>query len=403
MPTFLYKTKDLEGNEHKGTIETGDEHSAARLLSKKGLVVISIKIKEDGKGSFIHNVFNRVSFSELVIMTRQLATMVQAGIVLSEALDILEEQQENKKFKEVLGQVSRDIKAGLDLASALKKHPSVFPPIYGNLVKAGESSGKLDTILLQMATSFEKEREFRSRVRGAMIYPILVLIMMGVVILIMMFFVIPRLVGLYTQSGIELPLPTKILIGSSSFLTNYWWMLLILIVVSVYAIRKWLETESGREKFDTILLRIPIIGKVIATTSLTNLTRIFGLLISAGVPILDSLIIVSDVISNRVYKQTLKRGYQGVERGLPLSTQLDQQHIFPKMVSQMIKVGEETGKLDEISFKMADYYESEADNLIKNLTVVIEPIILIILGIGVAFLVISIILPIYKLTTNFTQ
>lgn len=400
MPLFTYFAKDLQGVEHNGTIETSDTHNVSRLLSKKGLIVISIKEKKEAKGKFLEKIFNRVSFTDLVVMTRQLATMVQAGLVLSEAIDILEEQQGNKKFKEVLSQVSRDIKSGLDLASSMRKHPDVFPPLFINLIKAGESSGKLDTVLLQMADSLEKDREFRSRVRGAMIYPIVITVMMFAVMLIMMFFVIPKLTSLYSQSNIELPLPTKILITTSNIFIGYWWMMLIFIVVGVIAFRKWAQTTNGKLIFDTFLLKVPIVGKVIQQTSITNFTRTFGLLIASGIPIIDSLVIVTDVIGNTVYKRALQKSAQGVERGLLFSNQLDQLNVFPKIVSQMFRVGEETGKVDAIAFKLADYFESESDHLVKNLTVIIEPIVLVVLGVGVAFLVLSIILPIYKLTTS---
>ena len=402
MPIFNYLAKDLSGNEHRGTIETSDAHAVARLLSKKGLVVISIDEKKAGGENFYNKFFNNVSFSDLVIMTRQLATMVEAGLVLSEAIDILESQQSNKKFKVVLGAISRDIKGGLDLASCLKKHPDVFPLLYCNLIKAGESSGKLDTVLIQMADSLEKDREFKSRIRGAMIYPIVISIMMVAMVGIMMFFVIPKLTSLYSQSNIELPLPTKILIGTSNFFVNFWWMLVIVIVTGVISFRKYTQTPNGKYNFDTLLLRLPVVNKVIQGTSLPNVNRTFGLLIAAGIPILDSIVIVSDVVSNEVYRRALEKCAQGVERGLLLSSQLEQVGVFPRIVSQMYRVGEETGKVDDIAFKLAEYFESESDHLVKNLTVIIEPVILVVLGIGVGFLVLSIILPIYKLTTSFS-
>ncbi len=401
MPIFSYFAKDLQGIEHNGTIETSDTHNVARLLSKKGLIVISIKEKKETTSKFLDRFFNKVSFSDLVIMTRQLATMIQSGLVLSEAIDILQEQQNGRKFKDVLSQVSRDIKSGLDLASAMRKHPDVFPALFTNLIKAGETSGKLDTVLLQMADSLEKDREFRARVRGAMIYPIVISIMMVAVMLVMMFFVIPKLTSLYTQSNIDLPLPTKILIGTSNLFLGYWWMMIILLIVGIIAFGKWVKTASGKLMFDSLLLKTPIIGKVIEQISITNFTRTFGLLIAAGIPIIDSLVIVTDIVGNTVYKKALQKSAQGVERGLLFSTQLDQLGVFPKIVSQMFRVGEETGKVDAIAFKLSDYFESESDHLVKNLTVIIEPVILVILGVGVGFLVLSIILPIYKLTTSF--
>lgn len=400
MPVFNYEARDMQGVDHRGSIETLDETSAARILTRKGLVVTSIKQKNTGQSKLLGKFFNRVSFDDLVVSTRQLATMVEAGLVLSESIDILAEQQSNKTFKQVLSDVSNDIKSGLDLAAAFRKHPEIFPPLYSSLVKAGEQAGNLDVILLQLATNLEKDREFRSRVRGALIYPAMVLTMMLVVIGVMMFFVVPRLTSLYTQSNIELPLPTKILIGTSSFMINNWYFILTFLIIASIVFRKWVATPGGRYKFDEILLKTPLIGNIIKGSSLTNFTRTFGLLTTAGVPILDSLKIVQQVIGNAVYKKAIEDTFQGIERGLTLSAQLESVNVFPKIVSQMFRVGEETGKIDKVSFKMADYFETEADHTVKNLTVVLEPVILIVLGIGVGFLVLSIILPIYKLTTS---
>jgi type II secretory pathway component PulF len=399
MPIFVYKARDFQGQDHKGTIETVDSSRAARLLSKKGLVVTSIAEKKESPPLF-DQIFNRVSFDELVISTRQLSTMIESGLVLSEAISILVGQQANPTFQKVWEQVLRDVNSGLDLASALKKHPNVFPPLYCSLVKAGEQAGNLDVILTEMANNLERDREFRSRVRGAMVYPIMVMAMMAVVVGIMMFYVIPRLTSLYTQSNIDLPLPTKILITTSNIFLGYWWAMLIVGAIGFVVFKKWVSTPEGKYKFDEILLKTPIIGKIIRGTSLTSFTRTFGLLSTAGVPILDSITIVSEVIGNAVYRKALAETKIGIERGLTLSAQLDEVGVFPKIVSQMYRVGEETGKVDKISFKLAEYFESEADHLVKNLTVIIEPLILIVLGIGVAFLVLSIILPIYKLTTS---
>jgi len=400
MPIFLYKARDLQGVDHKGTIDTVDPSRAARILSKKGLVVTSI-VERKNSSMMFEGLLHRVSFDELVIATRQLSTMIDSGLVLSEAIDILVSQQTNPNFKKILEGVSRDMKSGLDLASSLKKYPAVFPSLYCSLVKAGEGAGNLDVILTEMANNLERDREFRSRIRGAMIYPIMIISMMFVVAGIMMFFVVPRLTSLYTQSDIDLPLPTKILIGTSDFFIAYWWLVFAIMIIAAIAFRKWVSTPEGKFAFDAILLKTPLVGKVIRGTSLTNFTRTFGLLTTAGVPILDSITIVADVIGNSVYRKALIESRMGVERGLTLSAQLQMSGVFPAIVFQMFKVGEETGKIDKVAFKLADYFESEADHLVKNVTVIIEPVILIVLGVGVAFLVLSIILPIYKLTTSF--
>ena len=398
---FVYRARDLNGELKTGEIDTSDERSAATILRRKSLIVVSISLKGFNPASdFLDKIINRVGFTELVTMTRQLATMVSAGLVLSEAVDILEEQQPNKKLKQVLSDIARDIKGGLALAAALAKHGDVFPPLYVNLVKSGESSGKLDDVLLKMADSLEKDREFRARVKGAMIYPMVVITMMVLVIVIMMIFVIPKLTTLYSQSTMELPLPTQILIGVSNLFVNFWWILLIITAGSFIFIKRWTKTPFGALVFDRLLLRLPLVGKLVVNVTLTNFTRTFGLLIAAGIPLLEAIGIVENVIGNTVFRGSLKEAYSGVERGLPFSSLLNNA-IYPRILGQMVRVGEETGKVDEIFFKLSEYFESESDHLVKNLTVAIEPIVLIVLGIGVAFLVLSIILPIYQLTTSF--
>lgn len=400
MAEFVYKAKDSSGTDISGSVQSPDIRAATAVLRKKGLILISLKPKGVSGNQLLSKFLNRVGFTDLVITTRQLATMVSSGLVLSDSIDILQEQTSNKTLKKALGEISQDIKGGLTFAQALGKYPDIFPRLYVNLVKSGEASGKLDKVLLQMADGLEKDREFRAKIKGAMIYPIVVLSMMVVVMIIMMVFVIPKLLTLYSQSTIELPLPTKILILTSNIFTHFWWLVLIIIVGIIIALNKWNKTPEGNMFLGKLVLKIPIVGKIITSVTLTNFNRTFGLLTSSGIPLLESIGIVSDLTDNPVFKNALKEGYNGVEKGLPFSSLLTAS-IFPKIVGQMVKVGEETGKVDEIFFKLSDYFESEADHLIKNLTVAIEPIVLIVLGIGVGFLVISIILPIYKLTTSF--
>lgn len=401
MIEFAYSAKSIQGIDYSGQVQALDEHAAASILRKKGLIVVSLKSKQPQADRLLGQLLHRVSFSELVLATRQLATMVSSGLVLSDAIDILEEQTTNKTLKQTFAEASQDIKGGLTLARALGKYPNIFPRLYVNLIKSGEASGKLDQVLIQMADGLEKDREFQAKVKGALIYPALVLGMMFMVVIIMMVFVIPKMIKLYEQSTIELPLPTKILITTSNLVVHFWWAGLSILITLIVFLNRWNKTPQGSLFLGELMLKLPLIGKIVTGVTLTNFNRTFGLLISAGVPLLESIGIVSDLTGNPVFKRALKDSYSGVERGLPFSSMLAV-GIFPKIVGQMVKVGEETGKVDEIFFKLASYFESESEHLLKNLSVAIEPIVLIILGIGVGFLVISIILPIYKLTTSFT-
>lgn len=400
MPIYRYTTKDYEGKYHKGEIESANESQAANLLRKKKLIVLSLKERNPGNQTPWEKLFNRVAFSDVVVMTRQFATMIQSGLVLTDSLDILKDQQTNPYFKSVLEKISNDVKGGIDFASSLEKYPDVFPSIYSKLVRAGQASGKLDTILLELAENMEKERAFNSKIRGAMIYPIVVVGMMAAVMLIMVFFVMPKMLSLYQDSGVELPLPTKILIAITDFSLNYWWLVLLIIVVVVISFKKYISTPAGRLNIDTLILKLPIIGRITTLVILSNFTRTFALLISSGLSILATIKIVSDISGNLVYKNGFDTIYRGVERGLPFSDQILALDYFPKIVGQMAKTGEETGKLDEVMSKIADYFQSETDESLKNVTTLIEPIVIVMLGLGVAFLVISIILPIYQLTTS---
>lgn len=401
MSLFKYKARDNKGADRNGEIESNDAHDAAAVLRRQGLIVISISPKSPQTIAFFQKYFNRVSSDDVVNFTRQIATMIAAGLVLSEAVDILSEQQTRKRFKEVLEKISADLKGGLSFAASLGRYPDIFHPLYVNLVKAGEASGKLDEVLNRMADTLEKEREFKAKIKGAMIYPAVVITMMFLVIILMMVFVIPKLTGFYTQSSLELPLPTKILIGVSDLFVNFWWAMMIVAFSVVFSFKKFLATPHGRLSWDKFLLRIPKLGTLISNVILTNFNRTFALLTSAGIPMLDAINIVKDVTENSVYKEGLETAYNGVESGLTFSQQLISLPYFPRLMGQMVRVGEETGKIDEIFKRLADFYETESDHAIKNLTVAIEPLILVILGIGVAFLVIAIILPIYTLTTNF--
>lgn len=398
---FIYKSKDLNGETKEGEIESADLKSAVAVLRKRGLIIISINPKAAPTFSTLDNIFHKVNFDTVVTMTRLLATMIGAGLPLSESIDILEEQQDKKILKDALREISLNIKGGLTLSQALSKFPDIFPQLYINLVKSGESSGKLEEVLKRMADSLEKEREFRSRVKGALVYPALVIGMMGIVALIMIFFVIPRLTSLYKEASLDLPLPTKILIFTSDFFLNFWWLVIVLLVIVYIAFRRWKATPGGALAYDELILKVPIVGKIIINVTLTNFARTLGLLVSAGIPLLEAINITQNVTTNNVFRNALKSSYQAVERGLQLSTILISFGVFPSIVGQMVRVGEETGKLDEIFFRLSDYFETESDHMIKNLTVAIEPIVLVILGVGVAFLVLSIILPIYKLTTSF--
>ena len=402
MKTFVYSAKDAASLSKSGSIEAPDERTAAFTLRQHGLIPISIKVRSENLGlKLIATLFSRVSHGELVNFTRQLATMIAAGLTLPDALVILQKQMTNRQFQQILSDVLRNVEGGSSLASALAKHQQLFGKIYIELIRAGESAGVLDNVLNRLADNLEKEREFRSKTRGALIYPAIVLAAMGLVVFVMMVFVIPKLTDLYKEFGASLPLPTRILITISGLSRRFWWLVIAIVVGSIVLLRRYSKSEIGKKQLDAVILRLPVWGKIRQNVILAEFSRTLGLLIGAGIPILDALKIVAGAVDNAVFEQAILTSAKQVERGFPLGVPLSQQKVFPPIVSQMVKTGEETGKLDDVLSKVSHYFESESEHAVKNLTTALEPIILIILAVGVAFLIISIILPIYSLTSQF--
>lgn len=398
MQQFTYIVKDKVGQTKKGLIEAVDARAASGILHEKGFVVIKIEEKKKGV-SF--SIGGSVNIGSVANFTRQLATMIASGLPLTDSLVVLQKQTENKKLQEIVAQIADDIQGGSTFAASLAKHPKEFSVAYINIVKAGESSGTLDKVLLKLADTMEKDREFQSKVRGAFIYPTIIMIAMALVITVIMIFVIPKLSDLYTQMNVQLPLPTKIIMALSNFMVNFWWLVILVIVGAGIALRRYRKTESGALVVDRIILKIPIMGKLNRDSSLTEFTRTLGSLISAGVPILEALKISGDVSSNATHRLAIKKAAVLVEKGSQLSKAIGQDNTFPAIVPQMIAVGEETGKIDEVLGRVSNYFDLEVDHQVKNLTASLEPIIMIVLGVMVAFLVISIIMPIYGLTSAF--
>ena len=401
MEKFRYKAKDNQGKTIEGLVEAADPKGAVKILQSKGLLVISVVPK--GKDLVTEarvGIFRRISTSDKVNFTRQLATMVAAGLPLTDALTILEAQASPAMAK-VVGEILREVEGGGSLSKALEKHPNVFDQVYIALVRSGESAGILDNILTRLAENLENQREFTSKVKGAMLYPAIVIGGMVLVAIIMILFVIPKLTTLYEEFQAELPLPTKILLQVSKLATHFWWLGLIGLIGLVFIIPQLLRNPILKKQYDRLFLRIPIIGSLRKQIMLTEFTRTLGLLISAGVLIVDALEIVRRSLGNSLYEEAVAQAGQDVQRGFPLAVALAETGIFPPILPQMISVGEETGKLDEVLAKVSAYFEQESTQSVKNLTTALEPLIMIVLGAGVGFLIISIIMPIYNLTSKF--
>lgn len=399
---FKYKARDNTKGVIAGTVDAKGKVDALRLLRDRGFYVISLnEIKPIEAFTAVSSKISRVGFGDIVNLTRQLSTMVVAGLSLIESLNILKNQTRNTTFRKMLEKILKKVEGGGTLADALNQYPDHFSKIYVALVKAGESSGKIDVVLERLADNLESQREFRSKIKGAMIYPSIIVIGMVGVMFLMMTVVIPKLTSIYKEFDVTLPLPTQILIFLSNVFVNFWWLLLLLMAGGYALLMYWKKTEVGRQIWDQIILHIPIWGALRRETILVEMTRTLGLLAGAGVSILDALRIVAEAVDSDAYHKAVEKVSTRVEKGASLGVTVADNALFPPILGQMITVGEQTGKLDETLLRVSKFFQSAVDEKVKGLTTALEPIIMVVLGIGVAFLVLSIVLPMYQLTEAF--
>jgi type IV pilus assembly protein PilC len=397
---FQYKALK-DGKTIVKKIDAANSEAVIDYLQKNGYFPISVEKVQERSLSFLGNLTQRIDFNDIVNFTRQVAIMLNAGLTLIDSLEILKKQTTKLPLKKMIEAIDEKIKGGSSFSVALKDYKSNFSNLYISLVRSGEASGKLGEILLRLADNLEKEREFKSKLKGALVYPMIIVIGMFVVMFIMVTFVLPKLLGLYKDFNVELPLSTKILIGISSFSTKFWPLVLILTVLGFYFAKKYLSTKAGKKSFDQFALKLPVFGHIISISALVESTRTLSILISAGISILDALSIVVDSTDNSIYQQAFLTVSQKVEKGQSLGMALDQEGIFPPILVQMSQVGEQTGNLDDTLMRLSKYFEMESEMAVKTMTTLIEPAILVFLGGGVGFLVMSVITPIYNLTNSF--
>ncbi len=390
------------GKTTKGTIETGEVSAASKedviaLLRKRNIIVTIVTEKaEKPKFSFKKGVKDK----DIVVFTRQFATMIDAGLPLVQALDILSTQVENKTLGNALIQVKTDVESGATYADALKKHPRIFSELYVNMVAAGEAGGILDTILNRLASYIEKAMKLKKKVKGAMVYPGVVTSIAVLVIAVIMIFVVPTFSKMFAQLGGTLPLPTRMIINLSDFITGIGGLMVFLTVVAIVVfIVQVRRTEKGKFVTDKILLRLPIFGMLLNKVAVAKFTRTLGTLVSSGVPILDGLEITAKTSGNKVIEYAIMDVRKGVVGGKTLAEPITKLKVFPPMVTHMIAVGESTGALDSMLAKIADFFDDEVDNAVSNLTAMMEPMLMIFLGGTVGFIVVAMYLPIFKLIT----
>ncbi|HSG30227.1 MAG TPA: type II secretion system inner membrane protein GspF [Thermodesulfobacteriota bacterium] len=403
MPVFKYKAINNQGNTVDGTIDAESIKTASDKLKKDGFFPSSIDEVQKGGERNRLSLFKGVSTSELAISTRQFSTLISAGLPLEASLTTLSEQTEDKNLSQVLSQVRDKVSEGGSLANSLKDHKNVFSDIYTSIVRAGEASGNLDVVLLRLADFLEKQAALRSKVRGAFVYPIFMFVIGSGVLVFMMTFVIPRITKIFEESKKALPFMTVLLINTSNFIVQYYYLIFIFFIGIAYILYRYVQTDKGKAQKDKLSLKIPIFGKINRMVILARVTRTLGTLLSSGIPLLDALRIGGEVSGNQVYIDSLNSVSENVKEGTSLARPLEQSGVFPPMMTRMIAVGEQTGELEEMLDKVADSYDQQVETTLSALTSLLEPIMIVVMGGIVGFIVMAILLPIFDITSTISN
>lgn len=397
MPVFEYTARNAStGQIMKGQLDVPSRDEVLKHIKQQKMIVVNVR--EQPKAiSFAGLKRKGIKTRDIVIFTRQFATMINSGLPLVQSLDILAKQTENPSLADVTKAVVFDVESGHTLADAFSKHPKAFTELYVNMVAAGEAGGILDTILLRLATFLEKSDALMRKVKGAMVYPGVIMSVAFIAIAVLLIFVIPTFQKMFASVGMELPLPTRIVIAMSDFLLNYWWMLIIIIVGIVVGIRRYYATADGHLRIDQMLLNAPVLGDLLRKSAVSRFTRTLGTLISSGVSILDGLEITAKTAGNRVIHDAVMASRNSIAGGETIAAPLEKSKVFPPMVISMIAVGEQTGGLDEMLSKIADFYDEEVDVAVGALLSLMEPIMIVVLGVIVGGMVIAMYLPIFDM------
>ncbi len=391
MPTFEYTARTATGEETDGTMDAASREEVVQQLRKNRMMVVRVREKKKTK------LGGRVPTRDVVIFTRQFATMVNSGLPLVQALDILAQQTENKTLSTTTKQVVYDVESGHTLADALEKHTKVFSQLYVNMVAAGEAGGILDTIMLRLATFLEKNDAIVRKVKGAMVYPAVIFSVAALAVLVLLLFVIPTFQAMFASVNLAPPLPTRIVIGLSDFLQGFWWALIGGTIAAVFGIRAYYATDNGKLVIDKILLGAPVLGDLLRKSAVSRFTRTLGTLLASGVSILDGLEITAKTAGNRVIHDAVMESRGSIAGGDTIAGPLEKSQVFPPMVTSMIAVGEATGGLDEMLTKIADFYDDEVDAAVSTLLSLMEPIMIVFLGVIVGGMIVAMYLPIFDM------
>lgn len=399
MLSFEYEARDNStGQKIKGDIQAESEQSASKLLVGQGLSPLEIHAKGEGSVlSFMDPIKNHIGSKDKVLFSRQLSTLINAGLPLSQSLRTVLDQTQNKAMKAIIGQIIADVEGGKSFADALSVHPDVFSTVFTSLVAAGEVSGTLDSALERIANQQEKDAELVSTVRGALVYPAIVLLVIVAVIVFMLVTVLPQVELLYDDLHQSLPFVTATMLSMSKFITNFWWLIIILMIGGVFFAKRYIATESGRKTWDTLKMSVPLFGKLFMKMYMARFARTGATLMAAGVPMLEMLRIDANAVNNVIIKEATMRASEKVKGGTALSAALKDDPNFLPLVSQMISIGEQSGALDEMMAKTADFYEKELDNEVKTISTTIEPILMVVLAAVAGLMVAAILMPVYGL------
>lgn len=398
MPSFEWKGRDRNGNAQSGVLIGDSKEAVIAALRRQQIVVTTVK--EKGKEIALPKFGGGIKSKEIAVFTRQFSVMIDAGLPLVQCLDILGQQQENKGFQKIILQVRQDVEAGSSLAEAMRKHPQAFDDLYVNMVAAGEAGGILDTILQRLATYIEKAVKLKSQVRSALIYPVAVVTIAVVVVYVILWKVIPVFATLFEGLGGSLPWLTQIVVNISNFIGRFWWLIFALVFAAIFAIRQYYKTEAGRYQLDKLLLKSPVFGGLLRKIAVARFCRTLSTLLGSGVAILESLDITARTAGNAVIEEAILMVRKEVEEGKTLAEPLARTEQFPPMVTQMINVGEQTGAMDTMLSKIADFYEDEVDAAVAGMMSLIEPVIISFLGVVIGVIVVAMYLPMFTLISQ---
>lgn len=399
MPQFAFQAKNEEGAIVSGLVESESEAAALALIKDENLTPVSLEQQGKGLFSLQFDFFQRVKAKDLVIMSRQLAVMMDATLPLVDALRILIKQTSNPKLQKMIGDIAHDVEGGSRLSLAFAKYPKVFTEFYISIIRSGETSGQLAEVLNYLADQLEKDYDLKSKIRGAMVYPIFIMSGISIVGTIMMIKVVPQMTDILVEAGIELPIATRMLIGTSNFLQSYWWLVFMLLIGIIVGFRYALRHPKPRYYFDLAKLYLPVFGKLFQRICVVRMTQSLTTLSAGKVQLTEALEIVGDIVGNAVYKDLIEQTIVEVRDGNSVATIFAKSKQVPNMMSQMMSVGEETGRLDDILERLTNFYSREIENMVRNLVTLMEPLIMIIMGLAVGVMAFAIILPIYTLST----